>query len=77
MVFVQAGTAVSNRHKGEVNSFNVLHTGRSAEGEKQVRIERYAWDQTLMRFVCHRANEYRLGKEGWAQTPEFSSGSRT
>lgn len=73
MVFVQAGTAVSNRHKGEVNSFNVLHTGRAAEGEKQVRIERYAWSQEGGRFLCHRSEEYRLGKEGWAQVPHLSA----
>lgn len=71
MVFVQAGTAVSNRHKGEVNSFNVLHTGRSAEGEKQVQIERYGWDGKEGRFLCHRTNEYRLGKEGWAQVRDL------
>lgn len=75
MVFVQAGTAVSNRHKGEVNSFNVLQTGRSGEGEKQVQIERYAWDQTSGRFLCHNANEYRLGKEGWAQVRHLSAGN--
>lgn len=67
MVFVQAGTAVSNRHKGEVNSFNVVHTGRSAGGNKQVHIERYAWDQNRSRFLCHKTSEYQLGSEGWAK----------
>ncbi len=70
MVFVQAGTAVSNRHKGEVNSFNVLQTGRSAQGEKQIEIERHAWDGTAGEFRCHRTNEYRLGNEGWAQVQD-------
>ncbi len=74
MVFVQAGTAVSNRHKGEVNSFNVLKTGRSADGAKQVQIERYAWSQERSEFVCHEADEYRLGKEGWAQVEHLSAG---
>jgi 3',5'-cyclic AMP phosphodiesterase CpdA len=73
MVFVQAGTAVSNRHKGETNSFNVLHTGRSTEGEKQVQIDRYAWDQEHSRFSCQRAREFRLGKEGWAQVRQLSA----
>jgi hypothetical protein len=74
MVFVQAGTAVSNRHKGEVNSFNVLHPGRSSEGEKHVSVERYAWDQQRARFICHNAKEYQLGREGWATVQPASSG---
>jgi 3',5'-cyclic AMP phosphodiesterase CpdA len=73
MVFVQAGTAVSNRHKGETNSFNVLHTGRSAGGEKQVKIDRYAWDHGPSQFTCHRSLEFRLGKEGWAQVRHLSA----
>lgn len=67
MVFVQAGTAVSNRHKGEANSFNVLRTGRLAEGEKQVQIDRYVWEQQQSRFVCQRSREFHLGRGGWEQ----------
>jgi 3',5'-cyclic AMP phosphodiesterase CpdA len=77
MVFVQAGTAVSNRHKGEVNSFNVLHTGRSAEREKQIQIDRYTWGQEQARFLCSRSEEFRLGKEGWAQVQQRSTSQRT
>jgi 3',5'-cyclic AMP phosphodiesterase CpdA len=71
MVFVQAGTAVSNRHKGEANSFNVLHTGRSAKGEKQVQIDRYVWEQQKSSFVCQRSREFHLRREGWEQVQPF------
>ena len=74
MVFVQAGTAVSNRHKGEVNSFNVLRTGRSPEGAKQVQVERYGWKQEEEQFVRGHSDEYRLGMEGWAQVRQLSVG---
>lgn len=73
MVFVQAGTAASNRHKGEVNSFNVLHIGRSLEGHKQVSVERYAWDQTRARFLSHKPQEYELGRVGWATVRHASA----
>ena len=72
MVFVQAGTAVSNRHKGEVNSFNVIRTGRSPEGEKQVRIDRFAWSIEDGEFTCRPTQEFRLGTEGWEKVREQS-----
>lgn len=73
MVFVQAGTAVSNRYKGEVNSFNVVHTGRSPDGNKQVSVERYGWDQARSRFLSLSATGYQLGTEGWAKVQHATS----
>ncbi len=67
MAFVQAGTAISDRHKGESNSFNVLHTGRAENGEKQVVVKRYSWVKAESCFACGNTEEYRLGKEGWAE----------
>lgn len=67
MAFVQAGTAISDRHKGESNSFNLLQTGRSVNGDKQVVVKRYSWVKAEQRFLCVNTEEYRLGKEGWAE----------
>ena len=67
LAFVQAGTAISNRNKGEENSFNVLHTARTKSGDKAVVIDRYAWDKLQGIFDCTASSEYRLEKEGWAK----------
>ena len=67
LAFVQAGTAVSHRNKGEENSFNMLHVARTASGEKAVVIDRYTWQKTQGQFDCAASTEYRLGKEGWAK----------
>ncbi len=66
MVFVQAGTAISDRNKGEANSFNLLHVGRTATGEKQAEISRYSWCKANERFERGERNDYRLGKTGWS-----------
>lgn len=66
MVFVQAGTAISDRHKGEANSFNVIQTGCSPNHEKQVIVNRYSWGGDRLGFICQRSDEYRLGVKGWA-----------
>jgi 3',5'-cyclic AMP phosphodiesterase CpdA len=67
MAFVQAGTAISDRNKGEANSFNLLHTGRAENQDKQVIVHRYSWMKDEGRFACASSQEYRLGKEGWAE----------
>ncbi len=73
MVFVQAGTAVSNRHKGEVNSFNVIRTGRTPQGEKEVQVDRFAWSIEQGRFICKPTQEFRLGTEGWEKVRQRSA----
>lgn len=67
MAFVQAGTAISDRNKGETNSFNLLNTGCSETGEKQVKVNRYSWVKDEGRFACNHTIEYRLGTQGWAE----------
>ncbi len=66
MVFVQAGTAISDRNKGEANSFNVIHTGCVDNQEKQLIVHRYSWVKNAGRFVSTNSDEYRPGKAGWA-----------
>ena len=69
MVYVQAGTAVSSRHRGEANAFNLLNIGRSEAKEKQVIVDRYSWVKERSSFVPLASTEFLLGKEGWAQVP--------
>ncbi len=65
MAFVQAGTAVSNRFKGEENSFNSLRIMPDLDGHKTLIVDRYAWDKTDSRFHCHQSSEFRLEESGW------------
>ncbi|MGC2656830.1 MAG: metallophosphoesterase [Bryobacteraceae bacterium] len=66
MVFVQAGTAISDRNKGEANSFNLIQTGCTDGQEKQVVVHRYSWVKSDGRFNRTHSEEYRLGERGWA-----------
>lgn len=67
MAFVQAGTAISDRNKGEANSFNVINTGCVDDREKQVIVHRYSWVEREGRFSCTNSDEFRLGEQGWAE----------
>ena len=67
MVYVQAGTAISSRYKGEANAFNLLRIGRSEAMQKQVVVDRYAWVNERSSFAPLASTEFLLGKEGWAQ----------
>jgi len=66
MVFVQAGTAISDRNKGEANSFNLLEVGRTGTGEKQAVICRHSWCKESQRFEEGQRRAYRFSKSGWA-----------
>jgi 3',5'-cyclic AMP phosphodiesterase CpdA len=67
MAFVQAGTAISGRNKGETNSFNVIRTGSAESQEKQIVVDRYSWAEGGHQFECKDSKAYRLGKQGWAE----------
>ncbi len=67
MTFVQAGTAVSNRDKGETNSFNSLLLKGSEEGGKSLIVDRWTWRKDATEFYCKCATEYRLESEGWTR----------
>ena len=67
LAFVQAGTCVSNRNKGENNSFNFMRVGDGLNGEKAVVVERYSWDKQQRVFRKQDSEEYQLGKAGWAR----------
>ena len=67
MAFVQAGTAISDRNKGETNSFNVIRTCSAESRKKQVIIDRYSWTKDEHEFECKDSKQYRLGDQGWAE----------
>jgi 3',5'-cyclic AMP phosphodiesterase CpdA len=67
MAFVQAGTAISDRNKGERNSFNVIRTGSAELRQKQVLVDRYSWTNDEHEFQCNASKQYRLGEQGWAE----------
>ena len=66
MAFVQAGTAVSNRNKGETNSFNSLRVTSAQEGNKSVIVDRFTWRKESGEFYCKCSTAFRLESEGWA-----------
>lgn len=67
LAFIQAGTCVSNRNKGEKNSFNFLHAGIGSAGDKVTVVERYSWDKQAQDFIPRHRVEYALSREGWAE----------
>ena len=66
MVFVQAGTAISDRNKGEANSFNLLEVRYTEAAGKQAVISRYFWCKEKGRFEEGQRRAYCFGKSGWA-----------
>jgi 3',5'-cyclic AMP phosphodiesterase CpdA len=57
---VQAGT-MSTRHRGELNTFNVLRLARP-----EVSIERYMWDMTNQVFAHSWEGTFRHTDNGWS-----------
>lgn len=57
---IEAGTAVSIRGRGELNSFNLIHI----DGER-ITVETHAWRADDGRFSCFKKNGFRKTEEGW------------
>lgn len=72
MAFVQAGTAISDRRKGEMNSFNLIEASRPESGRKRIVVHRYSWKENA--FVRAHSDQYEFGEKGWAAA-ELSSPS--
>ena len=60
-LMVQAGTAISNRQRGELNSFNVLRLQGSSAA-----VETMGWDQNTSDYVLLRTEEFKKKSDGWA-----------
>ena len=62
---VQAGTAISTRERGEVNSFNVIHIAFP-----EIAVERFVWDGSKAAFVAAGIERFEQVGEGWIRTGE-------
>jgi 3',5'-cyclic AMP phosphodiesterase CpdA len=62
-LIVQAGTATSTRSRGEINSFNAIHTQPDA-----LRVDQYRWDAPAAMFSCAKSEDFRRGPDGWTRT---------
>jgi hypothetical protein len=61
-VLVQAGTALSNRTRGEPNTFNVIRVDLP-----RLSLERYDWDPWDARFTLTETVHFRHGPAGWSR----------
>jgi 3',5'-cyclic AMP phosphodiesterase CpdA len=62
---VQAGTATSTRHRGEVNSFNVIRVRHP-----HVNVSRLAWQPERQTFAAASSEHFRHTAEGWVRLPD-------
>jgi 3',5'-cyclic AMP phosphodiesterase CpdA len=53
VILVRAGTAISHRHRGETNSYNLIHASRD-----QVLVERRVWDPVGSAFVSGSSDKF-------------------
>lgn len=59
-IFVQAGTALSTRGRGEANSFNVVRIA-----SERIGIERNTWNPETRTFAASAAEEFQRSESGW------------
>ena len=60
---VQAGTAASDRGRGEENSFNVVRVDRP-----RIAVERFAWSAERDEFALTTTEHFRHTADGWIGT---------
>jgi 3',5'-cyclic AMP phosphodiesterase CpdA len=63
-LIVQAGTATSNRGRGEANSFNVIRVR-----QPYVSVERFEWQSRRQTFVSAASGHFRRNDNGWSRIP--------
>lgn len=61
-LLVQAGTAASDRGRGEANAFNVLRIDR-----EEIAVERFEWQPGRGGFDLVRSERFRHTPDGWVQ----------
>jgi len=62
-LIIQAGTAISNRTRGELNSFNVLQIQAG-----KLAVERLTWNVKTSSYTLSKAEEFTRTVEGWSPT---------
>jgi 3',5'-cyclic AMP phosphodiesterase CpdA len=60
---VQAGTAASDRGRGEENSFNVVRIDRP-----HIAVERFEWQAERNEFGLVTTESFKQTPDGWART---------
>jgi len=64
-VFVQAGTALSTRGRGEANSFNAIRIERP-----RIVVDQFAWHEDLRQFALLTTSTFEESPSGWAHKQE-------
>ena len=59
---VQAGTAISTRHRGETNSFNFLCVESDA-----VRVDQYGWNPERQDYTVVNSETFDYTRDGWKE----------
>ena len=59
-LIVQAGTAMSNRYRGELNSFNILRVEPAS-----VIVERWVWEANASTYVLVKSDNFTRTPGGW------------
>ena len=62
---VQAGTAASNRVRGEANSFNVIRLKHP-----HIQVERRVWHAEAGAYARANAETFRHTPDGWVRLPD-------
>ena len=70
-LLVQAGTAASDRGRGEANAFNVIRIDRP-----QITVERFEWQPASGAFDLVMSERFWHTPEGWAQSQATGPGMR-
>ncbi len=61
-IIIQAGTALSDRTRGEANGFNVIRIDLP-----RLSLERHDWDEPRRGFVPAATAHFRRGPNGWSR----------
>lgn len=64
-IFVQAGTAISTRVRGEPNSFNVIRIERN-----RIQIQHFSWDMRHHLFIGALTDAFARVAGDWKRIPE-------
>jgi 3',5'-cyclic AMP phosphodiesterase CpdA len=59
-IFIQAGTALSTRGRGEANSFNVVRIEQD-----HIAIEKHTWQPETWTFAASAAEAFKRSDSGW------------